>query len=133
MPQWDALEHAKSGRAACRACGAKIAKGAVRVGSTTFHDVYGEMTAWRHFSCVPALHSGSRAAKVPGFTGLRADCQAAIRNHLPVTSGPSDVTREELIDALTVSVCGSTDRPDCYICPNARDAPMRAQGWGDVD
>ena len=61
-------------------------------------------------------------AKVPGFTGLRADCQAAIRNHLPVTSGPTFGAD----DAAVAAASRSSSQPI------AAATPPLPQGWKEA-
>ena len=51
MPTRYVIEHARSGRSACRKCKEKIAQGDVRVGAISDNGEY-EMTRWFHVDCM---------------------------------------------------------------------------------
>lgn len=55
-------QYARSGRASCKKCNAKIGKGDLRVGIVSSHPDWGETTKWQHVECTKL----PRAVWLPG-------------------------------------------------------------------
>eukprot|EP00250_Pteridium_aquilinum_P005897 c15917_g1_i1 orf=362-1483(-) len=75
MSQKLVLEYAKSARAACKVCGANMAKGTVRLGSITKAEAGFDVTRWHHPSCFMKRHfKGDTASidEINGFKSLKA-------------------------------------------------------------
>ena len=73
------IEHAKSGRATCKGCKAKIEQGALRLGTTTPGPGDYDMTSWRHLDCVKKLKGLSGLDAVRGVSSLQPADQAKVQ------------------------------------------------------
>lgn len=75
MSQKLVVEYAKSNRAACKVCGANMAKGLVRLGAITKAEAGFDLTRWHHPSCFIKRHfTGDLASihEINGFKSLKA-------------------------------------------------------------
>ena len=75
------VEYAKSNRAACKGCKAKIDKDVLRIGINTPGPGDYLMTSWRHLECVKKPKPGKgldTLDELSGLTGLSADDQAKV-------------------------------------------------------
>ncbi|KAH7414949.1 hypothetical protein KP509_14G020300 [Ceratopteris richardii] len=82
MSQKIVLEYAKSARAACKTCGANMAKGAVRVGLITRADGGFDLTRWHHTHCFMKKHFKGDVAsinEITGFKSLKTDEQEELK------------------------------------------------------
>ena len=89
------VERAVSGRASCKACSAKIAKGELRVGVEAYGD-FGPYVKWHHASCYAIASSGgarcaattsSTRRAAPSSTGSRARAARRRRRRRPRRCG----------------------------------------------
>ncbi len=75
------IETAKSGRASCRTCGAKIDKDTLRFGEPTYFQDH--LTwKWHHFECMEEDLWGIPEEKLEGFSDLSDEEKATVKKRL---------------------------------------------------
>ena len=86
------VEYAKSNRAACKGCKAKIDKDVLRIGINTPGPGDYLMTSWRHLECVKKPKPGKgldTLDELSGLTGLSADDQAKVSSWFAQGAAPA--------------------------------------------
>lgn len=85
------VEYAKSGRSSCRGCEQKICKDQVRLRKTVYDTEvgmkYGGQPLWHHLECFAQLRTElgwlDSGENIPGYSNLKAEHQAEVKNLLP--------------------------------------------------
>jgi hypothetical protein len=109
------IEHASSGRALCRGCGQKIAKGDQRFGErlpNPYADEGGEMTHWFHMRCAAYRRPEALLESLAAATEPIAD-QAQLK-----AEAQRGVTHRRLPRISTASLA-PTGRATCRACKEA--------------
>lgn len=78
--EWKA-ERAKSGRAACRTCGAKISKDDVRIGEPSYFDDH-KSYKWHHLRCIKDEIWGIPENMLEGYSTLDSDAKEILKKAL---------------------------------------------------
>ncbi|KAF0919084.1 hypothetical protein E2562_028299 [Oryza meyeriana var. granulata] len=74
------VEYAKSGRATCKVCSERIAKGALRLGTSTRDPRGYDSTKWYHVACFPSSsHPLDPVEKVKGFDSIKEEDREEVR------------------------------------------------------
>ena len=107
MPTY-CVEYAKSNRSTCKACGSKIAKDAVRIGTTQPGPGDYDITSWRHLACTKKPASLS---SLPGAATLAAHDRSLVQAWLDGDSATVNARkRQEDMAAARAAAASSPPR-----------------------
>lgn len=111
MPQRLVVEYAKSARAACKACGANMAKGCVRLGTITKSEAGFDLTRWHHPSCFLKSHFEGNSVsmdEINGFKSLKAVDQENLKKMAAESQSISTETASKRLK-MEADGAGSSD------------------------
>ena len=97
------VERAVSGRASCKACSAKIAKGELRIGVEAYGD-FGPYVKWHHAACYAIASSGARSLR--GYNFLDAAGRAELDRLARAAGGAAPSAGEATEDGVATDDAG---------------------------